>query len=205
MAGTREPTSMSLRTLWLIPLSALLLGCPPKIGKSCSLSTDCSQLGDRLCDTNQPDGYCTIFNCEPDNCPESICVGFDPSLDPACRSVDDGRWPRFQRSFCMAPCSSDGDCRDGYECIDLSVPRNQTSRRAEVVDLGAGDGGLGFSVCMAKGTSSLDGGVDAGPEPEPTDAGIPGVCKPVTSFPPDAGAPWPPYKGGAGGAGGSMP
>ncbi len=196
---------MSLRYLWLIPISALLLGCAPKIGKSCTLSTDCSQLGDRLCDTNQPDGYCTIFNCEPDNCPDSICVGFDPSLDPACRNVDDGRWPRFQRSFCMAPCSSDSDCRDGYECIDLSVSGNRQSRRAEVVDTGAGDGGLGYAVCMARPFGETDGGsmTNMG-TPDAGDGGIPAVCKPHQGFPTDGGAPWPPFTG-AGGAGGSVP
>lgn len=200
---------MSLRSLWLFPLSLLLFGCAPKIGKKCSISTDCSQLGDRLCDTNQPEGYCTIFNCEPDTCPDAICVGFDPSLDPACGKVDDGRWPRFQRSFCMAPCSSDGDCRDGYECIDLSRPENQTSRRAEVVDLGASDGGLGYGVCMARASnkSSADGGVEDAGMQSTGDGGIPGVCKPFDGFPSDGGVPWEPFtgQGGAGGAGGSVP
>ncbi|MFT3766358.1 MAG: hypothetical protein QM820_12730 [Minicystis sp.] len=193
---------MSLRKLCLLPLAALLLGCPPKIGNKCSISTDCSQLGDRLCDTNQPDGYCTIFNCEPDNCPDSVCVGFDPNLDPACKSADDGRWPRFQRTFCMKACSSDSSCRDGYECVDLSVAANQSSRRAEVVDTGAADGGLGFSVCMVKLTTA-DGGVP----PDMTssdDAGIPGVCKPADAGLIDGAAPWQPFtgSGGAGGTGG---
>lgn len=185
---------MSLRIVWVLPLAALVFGCTPKIGNKCTLSTDCSQLGDRLCDTSQPDGYCTIFNCEPDGCPESICVAFDPNLDPACKSADDGRWPRFERTFCMKACSADDDCRDGYECIDLSKPENQTSRRAEVVDTGAADGGLGFGVCMVKPTSTLDA-VDAGAA---TPAQIPGVCKPFAS---DGGVPWTPVGGGAGGAG----
>src|ERR1700712_731835 len=111
---------MSLRLFWVIPLSALTFGCTPKIGNTCTLSTDCSQLGDRLCDVTQPDGYCTIFNCEPDQCPDSICVGFDPTLDPACKNADNGRWARFQRTFCMKPCDDDGDCRDAYQCVDLT-------------------------------------------------------------------------------------
>ncbi|APR83312.1 Hypothetical protein A7982_08661 [Minicystis rosea] len=203
---------MSFRNLWLLPLAALLLGCPPKIGNKCTVSTDCSQLGDRLCDTNQPNGYCTVFNCEPDNCPDAICVGFDPNLDPACKTADDGRWPRFQRTFCMKACSSDGDCRDEYECVDLSIPGNQTSRRAEVVDTGAADGGLGFGVCMVRLVTS-DGGT---PMMSESDGGIPGVCRPADAGLVDGAAPWTPYTGstgstgsggtgGMGGAGGSSP
>src|SRR6188474_1083103 len=87
-------------------------GCAPEIGDECTTSIDCSQQGDRLCDTTQPGGYCTIFNCEPDTCPEDdgVCVAFDPELDPACRVTDDGRWARFERTFCMAECEDNDDC-----------------------------------------------------------------------------------------------
>ena len=143
---------------WIPVLVALTAGvvalaaCTPQVGKSCTISTDCSQLGDRLCDTNQPGGYCTIFNCEPDQCPSSTCVAFNPTLDPSCGVAADGRWPRYEQSFCLAPCNSEGDCRNQYDCVDLSVPANQVLRGAEVVDQYAGylsDGGLGFKVCMA--------------------------------------------------------
>ncbi|HKO50071.1 MAG TPA: hypothetical protein VJV79_20210, partial [Polyangiaceae bacterium] len=40
----------------------LALGCTPKIGDDCSVSTNCSTTGDRLCDITQPGGYCTKFN-----------------------------------------------------------------------------------------------------------------------------------------------
>jgi hypothetical protein len=156
---------MSPRALWLfLPcfvLSAILLGCPPQIGKDCTLSTDCSQLGDRLCDTSQPDGYCTVFNCEPDSCPNAICVAFQPTLDPACGTANSGEWPRLQRTFCLAPCSdpgAPGDCRsDGYECVDLQIPANPIDRAAQVIDTGANDGGLGYMVCMVNAPE-----VDAG-------------------------------------------
>jgi hypothetical protein len=95
-------------------------GCRPEIGDECVGSADCSQQGDRLCDTSQPDGYCTVFNCEPDQCPdEAVCVGFGLELDPACTEVTtvDPRWPRFERTFCMFACEEDGDCRDGYRCL----------------------------------------------------------------------------------------
>ena len=132
------------RLFWALPLSALLFGCAPKIGKSCSLSTDCSQLGDRLCDTNQPEGYCTIFNCEPDTCPDSACVGFYAKLIPSCGSATDDRTPRFERTFCMASCKSDGDCRDGYQCV------KPEDRAAEIVDAKNASGvpDTGSKVCM---------------------------------------------------------
>ncbi len=122
------------RLAWVFPLATLLLGagCAPKIGKACTLSTDCSQLGDRLCDTTQPQGYCTIFNCEPDTCPEAVCVGFDSQIDPACGGTQASQASRFERTFCMKGCNDDSDCRDGYRCqepkalsaaiVDLKLP-----------------------------------------------------------------------------------
>jgi hypothetical protein len=153
-----------------------LAGCTPAIGDACIQSTDCSQLGDRLCDPTQPDGYCTVFNCEPDNCPNAVCVGFNFQLDPACKKADDGRFARFERTFCMKFCNSTSDCRDGYVCkppADLS---------AEIVD----NMPLGNKVCT----------VDTNLPGEPMGSGIPGVCEPG-----DAGPPWTPING----TGGSTP
>lgn len=96
------------------PLLAVLLavaaafasGCTPDIGDNCSTSIDCSATGERICDTAQPDGYCTIRGCEEGTCPpEGVCVEFRPDSD---RLAD--RW-------CMLKCASDGDCRDGYRCL----------------------------------------------------------------------------------------
>jgi hypothetical protein len=98
-------------------LAALALaGCAAKIGRRCTMSADCSQNGDRLCDTTQPDGYCTIFNCEPGTCPpdESVCVGFSEASCPNLRTS-----MRFERTFCMATCESGDDCRAGYVCQDM--------------------------------------------------------------------------------------
>jgi hypothetical protein len=207
---------MSFRNLLLIPLcawSVLFAGCTPKIGNKCTLSTDCSQLGDRQCDATQPDGYCTRFGCDPDTCPDAICVAFDPNLDPACQGVDDGRSPRFQRTFCMAPCTNDpgvaravpGGCREGYMCVDLSVPAMRSLYRGLVVDTGAGDGGLGYSVCVANPCYNPDDPTTfTATCPDPADAGagssdIPGVCERGTATSgPDGGAPWPAYDGGSG-------
>ena len=116
----------SFRLLLLLVLAAVAFGCKPDIGDKCTTSTDCSIAGERLCDLTQPGGYCTIFNCEPNLCPEnSVCVAFG---ERTC-SVQ-AVTLRFRRTFCMASCEKDNDCRgDAYRCVDIST---DTSRR--VVD-----------------------------------------------------------------------
>src|SRR3954465_24135 len=109
------------KLLLLALLVAVPFGCKPKIGDDCRISTDCSTAGDRLCDITQPGGYCTVFNCEPGTCPEdSACVSFGTTLSalPQC-APSQGNSP-YRRSFCMARCGSDADCRPGYECLDLT-------------------------------------------------------------------------------------
>jgi len=117
------------RWAWLgrgLVIATLGLGCTPKIGDECTVSTNCSSTGDRLCDVTQPGGYCTKFNCEPGNCPEdSVCVNFGTTLSNREGSVaactpSQANSP-YKRSFCMATCSSDGDCRGGYACREASV------------------------------------------------------------------------------------
>ncbi len=170
------------RNPW-IPLAAAFVlalgafGCNPKIGDSCSVSTDCSATGDRLCDTTEPGGYCTIFNCEPGTCPsEAVCVAFhtDPSPAQGCR--DPQGTSRFERSFCMFNCSSDSDCRSGYSCIDVNKPGNPWG--AVVVERGDFNG----AVCIVPASGAVvpgdaaagvctgyDGGFDA--PPSSSDAG----------------------------------
>lgn len=95
-----------------------LAGCRPEIGDECETSVDCSPTGDRLCDITQPGGYCTIFNCEPDTCPdEAACIEYagQPSTLPEC--ADPHATTRYQRSFCLKKCDDDSDCRDdNYVC-----------------------------------------------------------------------------------------
>lgn len=92
-----------------------LVACQPSIGDRCQLSTDCSRRGDRLCDTSQPEGYCTLFNCYGESCPDdSVCVQFAGTI-PGC-TYDDRRPSRVGRSMCLAPCTDDSDCRAGYVC-----------------------------------------------------------------------------------------
>ena len=97
-------------------------GCQPSIGDSCTLSTDCSKTGVRLCDTSQPAGYCTIFNCTSQGCPaESGCVQFGPSI-PGC-PYDDRHGPsRLARAMCLYRCETTDDCRAGYVCRSPADP-----------------------------------------------------------------------------------
>src|SRR3954452_7315627 len=44
--------------------------CTPTIADKCVLSPDCSLQGERLCDPSQPGGYCTIFDCRANLCPD---------------------------------------------------------------------------------------------------------------------------------------
>jgi uncharacterized membrane protein YgcG len=187
--GTKPHSSMSARLSFVAPhlvaLAALfalfalsaLSGCTPEIGDDCASSLDCSQQSDRLCDITQPGGYCTIFNCEPDTCPpdEGVCVAFGNELDPVCGPLDDSQWSRFERTFCMAECEDDDDCREGYECIAPA------ERNARIVDLEP----IEPKVCIVKKavTAKLE-----------TQAG---VC----DSPPEI-SPWTPYTPGVGGAGG---
>jgi hypothetical protein len=109
---------------WSIVVAALAFGCTPNIGDDCKLHTDCSATGDRICEPNLPGGYCTIFNCEPYGCPDdATCVAFGatPSTQPECANQ---QAQRLERTFCMKPCSSNGDCRSGYACVQINDPKH---------------------------------------------------------------------------------
>lgn len=118
-------------------------GCMSTIGDSCATNVECSPSGDRICDTAQPDGYCTVQGCGPDTCPEeAVCIAFYPTaflsvpcdpvtedaVDPAraatdhcaqdevCLSAGFCALFSLERRFCMKSCEDDSDCRDEYEC-----------------------------------------------------------------------------------------
>jgi hypothetical protein len=95
-----------------------LAGCQPQIGDRCVLNTDCSISGTRQCDTSLPGGYCTIFNCGPNSCPDqSACYLFYSEVQGC--PYDDHQPSRTAHSFCMKDCQQDGDCRAGYVCKTL--------------------------------------------------------------------------------------
>ena len=106
--------------LWLLcVLVAVAAGCKPKVGDDCRISTDCSAAGDRLCDITAPGGYCTVYNCEPDSCPEdeSLCVEFGAQRSPVSKCEDKQSPSPYGRACCMATCDDNSDCRTGYTCV----------------------------------------------------------------------------------------
>lgn len=162
----------------LVAISALaLIGCKPEIGDECSVSTDCSNVGDRLCDTTQPGGYCTIFNCEPGTCPEeAVCIAFYNSDSRVCQDPQDEA--RLRRTYCLRSCDGDGDCRGGYSCEDLGAKDNPWG--AELVERGGPSG----KVCVVPYSGATlpekpntevctgtDAGFDVNPWTPPTDSG----------------------------------
>lgn len=147
----------------LMLLGSVVAGCQPDIGDSCGSSRDCSPTGERQCDLAQPGGYCTILGCDPDTCPDgTICVEwrFVPS--------------RTAETWCMKPCSDDGNCRVAYLCalpshITQNGERSPTQvpddeRVARVLDLA--DDRATAKICAALVEMSL---VDAGVEPDTTE------------------------------------
>lgn len=111
-----------MRLPLLLLALATLSGCEPEIGDSCDVDSDCSSTGERICDSTQPGGYCTIFACDPTSCPEdeSVCVAFGNSLSTASGCQSSGSVSPYTRNFCMKRCDGDGDCRGGYVCVDMS-------------------------------------------------------------------------------------
>ena len=133
-----------VRRLCIIVFALGLAACGNDIGDSCSFGSDCSPNGDRICDTQSPGGYCTVFGCDVDTCPDSsLCVRFfsvassnlpcDPQTED--RGTDNctpdeictlggscvPRTAEFR--YCMKTCKNDGDCRSEYECRDEELMR----------------------------------------------------------------------------------
>jgi hypothetical protein len=103
---------------------AMLSGCSPKIGDHCVLNTDCGSSGTLVCDNSPPGGYCTQFNCTANACQNSAtCVEFEPAV-PGCPYDDYHAPSRTGRTFCMAHCNGNSDCRqnEGYICEDPTRP-----------------------------------------------------------------------------------
>lgn len=101
---TRLHTRTLLAAFALAALPAM--GCKAIIGDACQTNLDCSEDGDRVCDRTQPNGYCTILDCEPNTCPqEAVCVQFFDGVQ--------------SRNYCMRKCKNDGACdRSNYECVE---------------------------------------------------------------------------------------
>ena len=124
-------------------IASTLSGCSKTVGDSCGTNLDCSPFGDMICDTSQPDGYCTVVGCGATTCiDEATCVSFFPedflqhacspttedAVDPAviptndctpdeiCLTIGLCATRSLERRFCMKPCTLDSGCRPGYVC-----------------------------------------------------------------------------------------
>lgn len=104
--------------LILLLLVCVLVACGDKIGDSCDYNVDCSPMGDRICDTSQLEGYCTIQGCDRDSCPEdeAVCIRFYPVsfLSVACDPKTEDAPGSTCGMECKADCSS--TCKKGDVC-----------------------------------------------------------------------------------------
>ena len=108
-------------------LSAFTAACNAKIGDDCELDVDCSPNMDRNCDNSQPNGYCLVIGCGPDECPgEASCVEFTTPCPAGEGYEDDAEWDKCGlieanrgRTYCLKHCRSNNHCRGGYECVGV--------------------------------------------------------------------------------------
>ena len=130
-------------------------GCKQHIGDSCANSTDCAVTGERQCDLAQPGGYCTVFSCDPDTCPEGACVEwrFIPS--------------RTAETWCMKTCGGGVGCRFEYTCVlpseitmtgDYAQDIPEEDRVARIIDLDSYKAEAKICVALSP-ESDLDGGL----------------------------------------------
>lgn len=86
-------------------------------GEQCFSHSECAATGnDPICLTQQegfPDGYCSEF-CD---LASPVCAGDAICVDP----VAIGGKPISVNGICVDTCTSNADCRPGYECIDRGV------------------------------------------------------------------------------------
>ncbi|HEX4455458.1 MAG TPA: hypothetical protein VH143_31580 [Kofleriaceae bacterium] len=150
-----------MRSIVLVALASVAAGCGYQIGESCIVDTDCSADGSRVCDETEPSGYCTIIGCDYNTCPEnSECVRFytgsfanEPcdyqmednganacSYDEECSLAGQCVPRAAEIRYCMANCSTSGDCRDGYECRNYNTaPGSDTTFQAGTMQEDGGE------------------------------------------------------------------
>jgi hypothetical protein len=170
-----------------VVLAVLAVGCTPHIGGSCTLNTDCSIDNSKQCDNSQPGGYCTVFNCSPNTCPNNaVCVELQANV-PGCPYDDYSSPSRSGRSMCLKSCNQDSDCRqgEGYVCRSMTDIRssgveavilddNQSQKVCVIAaEVDSGTGGLADAAPVCPGSPIPEAGViptnDSGAPP--TEAG----------------------------------
>jgi hypothetical protein len=119
-------------------LFSVAAACAPKLGDPCENATECSANGDRICDTSQPGGYCTIANCESGSCgDEGVCVRFKADA------------PRLSSNWCMLKCDKTRDCdRDDYVCRSAAQISEARASRPEEGDSMAVPGSFPFAEVL---------------------------------------------------------
>jgi hypothetical protein len=117
MSAARQFCGFRASFLLVVACGGALAACSPGIGDACDTALRCSQSATRLCDLTQPNGYCTLADCQEGTCPsDAVCVTFWPKTNRAA-DVD-----RLSTNYCMAKCDDRSDCRksDGYDCLSTS-------------------------------------------------------------------------------------
>lgn len=93
------PALRSALFLAALVLALLTPACSTLVGDACELNADCG--GTMICERSLPEGYCTRPDCERNGCPaDGVCIYFDEGA-----------------AYCMKPCDSNADCREGYACV----------------------------------------------------------------------------------------
>ena len=109
-------TPRSSHVVFMIVLASVANACSKHIGDQCAQNIECSLNADRTCDTTQPNGYCTVVDCDPNQCPDNaLCVEFDSNT------------PRLARRYCVESCANpndpqhrgDGNCGSGDVCLPV--------------------------------------------------------------------------------------
>ena len=86
--------------LVVLALAVNTAACAAGVGDACSVNSDCGS--GRICDTSQPNGYCTVSNCVRNGCPgNAVCIEYADQV-----------------SYCMQRCGPFAFCRDGFSCIE---------------------------------------------------------------------------------------
>jgi len=114
----------------LCAAGALLGGCGKEIGDACTIASDCSPNGDRICQcsncsgtdptSDSANGYCTVQGCDFGTCPsEAVCVRFFTVYGP--RQRPDMAIAKFTGAIARGePIAlfGDGTTRRDYTFID---------------------------------------------------------------------------------------
>ncbi|EPX63001.1 hypothetical protein D187_006411 [Cystobacter fuscus DSM 2262] len=98
---------MKLRwnVLGAVVLGLGLAGCGVTVGAACTSDEECGDMGFCITTANTPGGYCSesCFPGKDDTCPSgSTCVSTGARADV---------------SACFIKCTTNADCRTGYQCI----------------------------------------------------------------------------------------